>query len=90
MNERLRKQIVAVRTRVSLKRNILEAFDPNSDHKGLGILVVCDIIVKQFEPLSNYYVHFRTNAIGKGNEPSNTPSYGLNRTGTVLQAFGIE
>ena len=26
----------------------------------------CDIVVSEFELLSRYYVHFRTNALGKG------------------------
>ena len=55
---------------------------------GWGDLVIkamdCGIAVKEFELQSRYYVHFRTNTLGKGMNPTNSPSYGLNSTTTVL------
>ena len=47
----------------------------------------CDIVVSEFELLSHYYIHFRTNnnTIGKGmNLLIRIPSYALNRTTAVL------
>ena len=44
----------------------------------------CRIVVREFVLQSRYYVHFRTNTLGKGIEPSYPPSYGLNSTTTVL------
>ena len=43
-------------------------FDPNSSTRG-GVMVkamVCEIVAHEFELQSRYYVHFRTNTLGKG------------------------
>ena len=42
------------------------------------------IVVSKFEFQSRYYVHFRTNTLGKGMNPLYPPSYGLNSTTIVL------
>ena len=44
----------------------------------------CGIVVREFELQLRYYVHFRANTLGKGMNPTNPPSYGLNSTSTVL------
>ena len=44
----------------------------------------CGIVVCEFVLQLRYYVHFRTNTLGKGMDPLNPPSYGLNSTTTVL------
>ncbi len=44
----------------------------------------CGIVESEFELQSRYYVHFRTNALGKDIEPLYPSSYGLNSTTTVL------
>ena len=44
----------------------------------------CRIVVREFEPQLRYYIHFRTNTLGKGMALSYPPSYGLNSTTTVL------
>ena len=47
----------------------------------------CEIVVSEFELRSNYssyYVHFRTNTLGKSMNPPYPLSYGLNSTTTVL------
>ena len=44
----------------------------------------CKIVVSEFEFQSRYYVHFRTNILGKGMNPPYPPSYGLNSTTIVL------
>ena len=38
----------------------------------------CGIVVSEFELQSCYYVHFRTNTIGKEMNPPYPPRYGLN------------
>ena len=35
----------------------------------MNTAVDCGIVVREFEPQSHYYVHFRTNALGKGMAP---------------------
>ena len=42
------------------------------------------IVVSEFVLQSRYYVHFRTNTLGKGMDPLYPPSFGLNSTTTVL------
>ena len=42
------------------------------------------IVVREFVLQSRYYVHFRTNTLGKGMNPLTPSSYGLNNTTTVL------
>ena len=42
------------------------------------------IVLSEFVFQSRYYVHFRTNTLGKRYEPPYPPSYGLNSTSTVL------
>ena len=42
------------------------------------------IVVSEFKLQSCYYVHFRTNTLGKGMNPASSPNYGLNSTTTVL------
>ena len=52
-----------------------------------GVMVkamVCKIVPREFELQSRYYVHFRTNTLGKGINPRYLPIYGLNSTTTVL------
>ncbi len=52
-----------------------------------GVMVkamVCEIVAREFELQSRYYVHFRTNTLGKGMNPLYPPSYELNSTTTVL------
>ena len=44
----------------------------------------CGNVESEFELQSRYYVHFRTNTLGKRYEPPYPPSYGLNSTTTVL------
>ena len=44
----------------------------------------CGIVVREFVLQSRYYVHFWTNTLGKGMNPTYPPSYGLNSTTTVL------
>ena len=44
----------------------------------------CRIVVSEFVLQSRYYVHFRTNTIGKGMNPLYPASCGLNSTTTVL------
>ena len=44
----------------------------------------CRIIVSEFEFQSCYYVHFRTNTLGKGINPPYPPIYGLNSIPAVL------
>ena len=46
--------------------------------------IVYEIVAREFEFQSRYYVHFRTNTLGKGMNPLILPSYGLNSTTTVL------
>ena len=36
----------------------------------------CEIVVTEFELQSRYYVHFRTNALGKGMNPLILPAFG--------------
>ena len=36
----------------------------------------CDIVVGELEPLSHYYVHFRTNTLNKGMDPFTLPAMG--------------
>ena len=40
----------------------------------------CRIVVSEFELQLHYYVHFRTNALGKGMNPPYPFRYGLNST----------
>ena len=48
-------------------------------------LLDCDILVKQFELQSSYYVHFRTNTCRKRKDSFDLlPSFGLNNTTTVF------
>ena len=42
------------------------------------------IVVREFVLQWHYYVHFRANTLGKGMNPANPSSYGLNSTTTVL------
>ena len=42
------------------------------------------IVVREFVLQSRYYVHFRANTLGKGMNPSYSPSYGSNSTTTVI------
>ena len=42
------------------------------------------IIVSEFELQSCYYIHFRTNTLGKGMNPPYPPNYGLNSITAVL------
>ena len=44
----------------------------------------CEIVLSEFVLQSNYYVHFRANALGKGMTPTYPPNYGFNGTPTVL------
>ena len=46
--------------------------------------IVCEIVAREFELQSRYYVHFRTNTHGKAMDHRYPPSYGLNNTTTVL------
>ena len=44
-----------------------------------GVVVkamICEIVAREFEPQSNYYVHFRTNTLGKGMNPLILPTMG--------------
>ena len=44
-----------------------------------------DIVVNEFELQSRYYVHFRTNTLGKDINPLNpAPGYGLSSTIAIL------
>ena len=43
------------------------------------------IVVSESELQSHYYIHFRTNTLGKGMKPPYPPGYGLHSTTTVLQ-----
>ena len=43
-----------------------------------------EIVVREFELQSRYYVHFRANTLRKGTKPPYPPSYVLNSTTTVL------
>ena len=43
------------------------------------------IVVIQFEFQLCYYIHFRTNTLGKGYEPPYPSSYGLNNIITALK-----
>ena len=51
----------------------------------------CNIVVSMFKLQLRYYIHFRTNILGKAWTPL-FPSYGLNSTTTVLlqDDFGIK
>ena len=56
-----------------------------------GVMVkvmVCEIAAREFELQSRYYVHFWTNTLGKGTNPS----YGLHSTTTTSRrmACGIK
>ena len=45
----------------------------------VGIMVkamVCEIVAREFEIQSRYYVHFRTNTLGKGMNPLILPAMG--------------
>ena len=44
----------------------------------------CGIVGSEFVLQSRYYVHFRTNTLGKGMNPPYPPNNGLNSTTTVL------
>ena len=44
----------------------------------------CDIVKSEFELQSRYYVHFLTNTLGKGMNPTYCSCYGLNSTITVF------
>ena len=44
----------------------------------------CRIVVSEFEFHSRYYVHFRTNTVGKGMNPFILAAMGLNCTTTAL------
>ena len=45
----------------------------------------CDIIENEFELQSRYYVHFRTNILGKSMDTFISSSYGLNCTNVILK-----
>ena len=46
----------------------------------------CDLVVSEFELQSHYYIHFQTNAQGKGMNFLILPAnYGLNSTTIVFQ-----
>ena len=54
--------------------------------RGLMVKAIgCGIVVSEFVHLSRYYVHFRTNTLGKVIEPPYPPRSGLNSTTTVCQ-----
>ena len=42
----------------------------------VAIVLVCDIVVSEFELQSCYYVHFRTDTLGKGMNPLIPPGKG--------------
>ena len=44
----------------------------------------CGIVVSEFEFQLHYYVHFETNTLGKGMNPSYPTNYGLNSNTAVL------
>ena len=44
----------------------------------------CGIVLSEFELQSLYYVHFRTNALGKGMKPLILSAMSLNNTATVF------
>ena len=48
------------------------------------IVLDCDIVVREIELQSRYYIHFRTNTLWESHEPSYPFSYGSNTTTTVL------
>ena len=50
-----------------------------SSHGVMANILDCGLEVSEFKLHSPYYIHFRTNACGKGTEPSYFPSYALNR-----------
>ena len=57
-----------------------------------GVVVIvldCDFVVIEFELQSRYYVHFRTNALGKGMNPS-TMGYIVPLIFIFLDSFGIK
>ena len=54
-------------------------------HREVANMMDCDIVVSEFKLQSNYYIHFRTNTLGKGmNSLIPTPSNGLNSTITRM------
>ena len=58
----------------------------------VGVVLVvkvldCGIVVSEFELQSHYYVHFRTNTLGKGMTPPYSPNYGLNNTTAVVEGW---
>ena len=44
----------------------------------------CGIVEREFVLQLRYYVHFRANTFGKGNEPPYPPSNGLDSITTIL------
>ena len=50
-------------------------------------VVDCDIVVGEFEFYSGYYVHFRTNTVGKGMNNLYPHRYGLNSIVVLLQGW---
>ena len=44
----------------------------------------CRIVLRELEPQSRYYIHFRTYTLEKGNEPPYPPNYGFYSITTVL------
>ena len=49
----------------------------------------CGVVVSKFEFQSRYYVHFRTNTLGKGTNPLILPIYGLNSTTIKLRTYAL-
>ena len=39
-------------------------------------MMVCEIVAREFELQSRYYVHFQTNTLGKGMNPYYPPCMG--------------
>ena len=63
-----------------------ELLKPGACPRGVMVKTMdCGIVVSEFIPQSRYYVHFRTNTIGKAmTPPPYPPSYGLKCTTTFL------
>ena len=55
-----------------------------SPHGVMDKAIDCKIVVSEFELQSRYYVHFRTNILGKGKKTPYPAIYGLISTPTVL------
>ena len=73
---------------ISLKVSIIVRLESKliwrCPHSVMVKVLDCGIVVSEFELQSHYYVHFRTNTIGKGMNPLIPPRYVLYSITAVL------